>query len=676
MRNSFRRQVRKAIADPNLQSALDRNAERRTQARLQAFAELADSDELRRRAYQIRKLVLDDFVRYRDEFITQLQANGVQVHQAHDASAATQIVVDIARQHEENLIAKSKTMLSEEIHLNATLGKNGIRVVETDLGEYIVQLRGESPSHIITPAVHLRKEEVAETFLNHLNMPYSDKIEDMVATARSTLREVFQAAGIGISGVNFGVAENGVFCLVTNEGNGRMVSTLPPIHIALMGLERIVPTMEDLGILLQLLTRSATGQKITSYVSLIRRPRQDEDIDGPNERHLILVDNGRTAVNDTAFVESLYCIRCGACLNICPVFREIGGHAYQSVYPGPIGSVISPVLFGMKDYGHLAMASTLCGACRDACPVQIDLPKLLLRVRHEYRAAKWRSPLLRWAMSVYSWVMDSSGRLQRVQAMISRLTRLLSNRDGWMKKLPPPLSRWSRERDFPPFASKPFRQRFDSLCHLKDESLYAPTTQLDQRRSEDHSSASMDIIQVFKQELEAVDGEFIYCTLDQVGTVVAQKLEGLGVRTAMIVRDEVFPPGLIDNLLDAGLSLQEANLPHSIPAGDTRFAELDLVEVGITNAVAGIAETGTIVLSSGSGRSQLASLLPPVHVAVLSANTLFPSQREWFANNAAGLTARSSCVTLISGPSRTADIEMTLTVGVHGPGRLIVVCYQ
>jgi L-lactate dehydrogenase complex protein LldF len=676
MQNSFRRLVRKAIANPHLQSALDGNAERRMAAQSQVFDLLQDSDELRLRARRIRESVLNDHIRYCDEFSAQVAANGVHVHHAKDASAATQIVIDIVRQHDVNLIAKSKTMLSEEIDLNSTLHERGIRVVETDLGEFIVQLRGEAPSHIITPAVHLRKEDVAETFAEKLNMPYSDSVEDMVVAARHTLREVFQTAGIGISGVNFGVAENGVLCLVTNEGNGRMVSTLPPIYIALMGVERIVPTMEDLGVLLQLLTRSATGQKITSYVSLIHQPRQAEDIDGPNKCHLILVDNGRTAVIDTPFVESLCCIRCGACLNVCPVFREIGGHTYQSVYPGPIGSVISPVLFGMKDYGHLAMASTLCGACRDACPVKIDLPKLLLRVRHEYRAAKWRSPLLRWAMSVYSWVMDSPVRLQYVQAVVSRLTGLLAGRDGWLKKLPPPLSRWSRDRDFPPFASHPFRQRFYGLSHVADESVYVPTAKEDQHRAVAHPGESKDIIQVFQQELEALDGEFIHCTLEQVGTVVAQKIQDLGVRTVMIARDETFPPGFIQNLMDANISLQEVNLPRTINPDDTRFTDLDHVEVGVTTAVAGIAETGTIVLNSGSDRSQLASLLPPVHVAVLSANAIVSSQREWFADEAADLTARSSRVTLVSGPSRTADIEMTLTVGVHGPGRLIVVCYQ
>jgi L-lactate dehydrogenase complex protein LldF len=673
---SFPRLVRKAIADANLQSALDRNAEQRTHARLQALALLPDSEALRQRAHQIRAAVLDNLEQYRDDFIRQVEANGIQVHQAKDAEAASQSVVDIAQQHGANLVAKSKSMLSEEIELNAALSENGIGVVETDLGEYIIQLREEPPSHIITPAVHLRKEDVAETFAKQLNMPYSPRVEDLVAVARCTLREVFRTVEIGISGVNFGVVENGVLCLVTNEGNGRMVSTLPSVHIALMGIERIVPTMEDLSLMLQLLSRSATGQKLTSYVSLICQLRQEEDFEGPEERHLILVDNGRTAALKTPFMEALYCIRCGACLNACPVFREIGGHAYQSIYPGPIGSVISPVLFGMQAYGHLATASTLCGACRDACPVQIDLPKLLLRVRDEYRTTSRQSPILRWGMSIYSWVMESVGRLHFVQSILGRLSDLLSGRSGWFRILPPPISRWTKRRDFPSFSTKPFRERFDGLTNPGDEILDHQIPEIDRSPPEQKANISDDPIAVFEHEIQALGGEFFHCTSDQTGAIVVQKLQDLNVRNVLIAKNEPFPGGMIRSMQDAGVRLHDANLPHSNPDRSARLAELDPIEAGVTSAVAGIAETGTLIFASGDERSQLASLWPPIHLAVLPVQAIFPSQRRWFEQCAADWMGRSSCLTLISGPSRTADIEMTLTIGVHGPGKLIVVCYS
>ncbi len=266
-------------------------------------------------------------------------------------------------------------MVTEEIGLNHALEEAGHRVVETDLGEYIIQLRGERPSHIITPAVHMRRHEVGELFAEKLGIPYTEDIPTLTDTARKVLREVFLNADVGVSGVNFGVAETGTLSIVTNEGNGRMVTTLPPIHIAVMGMERLVRNLDDLALMLSLLPRSATTQKISVYTQLIHSPEKNQ------QKHLILVDNGRSRLLNSHLQEILYCIRCGACLNACPVFREIGGHAYLGAdgeiapYPGPIGSVVSPGLLG-KNYVHLAQASSLCGACKDACPVDIDLPKL------------------------------------------------------------------------------------------------------------------------------------------------------------------------------------------------------------------------------------------------------------------------------------------------------------
>ncbi|HLF37433.1 MAG TPA: lactate utilization protein B, partial [Anaerolineales bacterium] len=378
---AFRQRARRAIADPQLQRLLDQNADARQRARMEALQELPEASDLRQRARSIRQQVVFGLEAYLEQFGSRLADNGVQLRRAADAAEANRLILEIVRSHKANLVAKSKSMLTEELGLNAALEAAGVRAIETDLGEYVVQLRGEKPAHIMTPALHLSTEQVAETFRTQLGAGLSDDAEQINAEVRSRLREVFLTAPVGITGVNFGVAETGTLCLVTNEGNGRMVATLPPVHIAVMGIERLVPTLDDLAVMLRLLPRFATGQSISSYVSLIHGPRRPGDPEGPAERYLVLVDNGRSRVAETAAAEALLCIRCGSCLNACPIFREAGGHAYDSVYSGPIGSVLSPALFGLEKYGHLAQASTLCGACMEACPVGIDIPGLLLDVR-------------------------------------------------------------------------------------------------------------------------------------------------------------------------------------------------------------------------------------------------------------------------------------------------------
>src|ERR1041385_4672425 len=384
----FRARIRTALANPSLQSALDANAERRVNARIHALASLPNWQEKRQQAHAIRAEVIDHLDEYLDQFTRKATENGIIVHRAKDAGEAIGIILkitesNVSRHWVKNddssrrtpiLVAKSKSMVTEEIHLNHALEAEGMRVVETDLGEYIVQLRNERPAHIITPAVHLRRSDVAQLFHEKLGIPYTEDIPTLTNTARKVLREVFLTADVGISGVNFGVAETGTICVVSNEGNARMVTTLPPIHIALMGMERLVRSLDDLALMLSLLPRSATAQKLSVYTQLLHSPFTGQ------QRHLIILDNGRSQIRNSPLKESLYCIRCGSCLNACPVFREIGGHAYNSTYSGPIGSVISAG-FGGSDFIPLAQASSLCGACKEACPVDIDLPKLLTRVR-------------------------------------------------------------------------------------------------------------------------------------------------------------------------------------------------------------------------------------------------------------------------------------------------------
>lgn len=675
MRNRFRHRIRNAIADPNLQVALDHNAERRMAAWNETFASLPDVEDLRRRAREVRQHTLDNLDHYLERFTQRLVENGIRVHRAADAAEACRLAVAITQASGATLVAKSKSITTEEIDLNHALQQGGIRVVETDLGEFIVQLRGEAPAHIITPAVHLLREDVAATFERELGMPYSTDVEDMNAAAKKVLREVFLTAQVGISGVNFGVVETGTLCLVTNEGNGRMVTTLPPIHIAIMGVERLVPSLDDLALMLQLLPRSATGQKTTSYVTLIQNPRQEGEPDGSDERHVILLDNGRLAMANSPLAESLLCIRCGACLNVCPVFREIGGHAYGSVYPGPIGSVVSPGLFGLSDFGHLAKASTLCGACKEVCPVGIDFPTMLLRVRDAY-SNNTPQPLAMWlAMSLYAWLMVSPLRYRLAQRLGAWGSRLLPKQAGWVRTLPPPLSAWTSSRYFPSFAFQPFLARKQRLNY---DAKPTPTPQRRKRETEQLTEKSQpeDVVDRFSRELEDIGGTIVRCEEGVAPDKVAAYLREFGI-TKLIAWGEQQPAlnAVIHHLRDKGFEILDPCLPRgSGPERDRRMVDLGRAEAGLTGAIAGVAETGTLVVPAGRNQSQLASLLPPVHLVLLPASVIHQTMTDWLREGGEEAIAGASSLNLISGPSRTADIEMTLTIGVHGPGQVIVFC--
>jgi len=507
MRRQFLKKAHKALANPTLQKALDQNAERRESGRVRAFSTLPNAENILKEAAQIRRKTIDNLEEYLAQFIKRAQENGIRVHGPFNAHAAALTAAEIAKEHNAHLIVKSKSMVSEEIELNKKLEAVGMNVVETDLGEFIVQLRGEAPGHIITPAIHLLREDVAKTFSSELNVPHSTDVAEMTETARRVMRKDFLTAEVGISGVNFGVAETGTVCLVTNEGNGRMVSTIPPVHIALMGVERLVPSLENLAVLLQVLPRSATGQNLTSYVSFIQRPRAGDEPDGAEERHLILVDNGRLAMHRSQFQDALLCLRCGACLNACPVFREIGGHTYGSAYPGPIGSLVSPGLFGIKEYGHLSKASTLCGACTEVCPAGIDFTKMLLRTRGEYVRSAPQPAWLRAGMPLFTWMMASPGRYRQVQSLAAFFLRFLPNRGGWFYRLPPPLSGWTRSRDFPPLAAEPFHARFPRLKSTGNGPYKVGEKHQETQTQEDEPLQGGLVVR-FQEELERVGTMF------------------------------------------------------------------------------------------------------------------------------------------------------------------------
>lgn len=455
----FYARARQAIADPDLQVALDRATGRMVVARRQALALIPDGEAARDHARRIRAHTIANLGRYLDEFVAAATAAGVHVHVAGDAATATRIVVDLATRHGVQRVVKGKSMVSEEILLNDALGAAGIRVVETDLGEYVIQLDRDVPSHIIAPIIHKTKEQVADTFRRELGATEADvaDIPEMTAFARRMLRAEFLAADMGISGVNFAVAESGSLCLVENEGNGRLSTTVPRLHVALMGIERIVPTAQDLAVMLRVLARSATGQPLTVYTNVVTGPRRADDPDGPSNLHVVIVDNGRTRMLGTELEEILYCIRCGACLNACPVYQEIGGHAYGSVYPGPVGAVYTPGAFGLDPWADLPQASSLCGACREACPVRIDIPRMLLALRAQAEAGGYTPRWVGAGLRIFRLFATHPRLFRLASATARRLTHWIA--PGGFDRLPGPLAGWTRHRHFPAMARETFTAR-------------------------------------------------------------------------------------------------------------------------------------------------------------------------------------------------------------------------
>jgi L-lactate dehydrogenase complex protein LldF len=656
----FKEKIHEKVSDNALQIALDNNAERRVKGRITAFASIPDWRERRQRAHRIRADVIEHLDEYLEKFTAKVQENGFTVHRVSTGNEAAQLILGMARERNATLLAKSKSMVSEEINLNHVLEAAGIRAVETDLGEYIVQLRGERPAHIITPAVHLRRHEVGQLFTEKLGIPYTEDIPTLTATARGVMREIFLRADIGLSGVNFGVAETGTLAVVTNEGNGRMCTTLPPVHVALMGMERLLPTLDDLALFLSLLPRSATGQKLSVYTQLIHGPEAPSESfrSSRQEKHLIILDNGRSKLRASPLRETLYCIRCGACLNACPIFREIGGHAYLGAdgsiapYPGPIGSVVSPGLFGLNQFGHLAQASTLCGACKDACPVDIDLPGMLSRIRAGL------GPDRKAEGVGVPGPVKAGLRGFRLAATLPGLFGFGQRVLGWMASILPTYFRipaftgWGFSKDFPR-PVKPFSARWKNINpQLKADVV--PLENLPVESSGLEIPVSQKHLQIqFMEELSVLGGQVSLVQPQDVASKIVSFLKAHEVDRIQ-AWDEI--PGLEQaRLTEAGVRVERNADP--------------VIRAGLTAALVGIADTGTLVIPSLKGQPLTASLLPEIHIVVLPISRLKSSLPEALSLPE---VKESPTTVLITGPSRTADIEMTLTIGVHGPKELHV----
>ncbi|HZN14563.1 MAG TPA: LutB/LldF family L-lactate oxidation iron-sulfur protein [Acidimicrobiales bacterium] len=437
---AFKARAHGALNDDHLRGALRTATDVLGMMRPVSLQDLADPDAVRDTARTIRKRMVADLPRVLDRFVENVDAVGGTVFRAANGDAAVAYIVGIAQQRGARVVAKGKSMASEEIHLNAGLEAAGVTVVETDLGEFIIQLAGETPSHIIAPAIHKTRYDVAELFTadaaarGETGAPVAPDIPAEFAYARSRLREAFLEADIGVTGVNFAVAETGSICLVENEGNGRMCTTLPRVHIAVMGMERIVETWDELDVMLNVLARSATGQPLSVYTNILTGPRRVDDVDGPEELHVVILDNGRSAIRGTKFEDVLDCIRCGACLNVCPVYRNVGGHAYNAVYSGPIGAVLTPLLRpDDPEARELSQASSLCGACWEACPVRIPLHEMLLDLRAR-DAPGDGGATRRIGFSLWSWLWSTRAGFVATK-VASRVGRRVGRRarraPGW-----------------------------------------------------------------------------------------------------------------------------------------------------------------------------------------------------------------------------------------------------
>jgi len=466
---TFYERVDKAIGNPMLQEAVLNATTRMSSGRLAAIAAFPEMDAVRDHARAIRAHTIARLDHYLREFEANVQRRGGHVHWAATSEEAVAIVAGIASQHGVKTVVKGKSMVSEEIDLNAGLALAGIDVLETDLGEFIVQLADDHPSHIVMPIIHKSRQEVATLFRQKLDATDEDlsDVPRMTQLARRVLRKGFLQADMGVSGGNFGVAATGSVCITTNEGNGRLTTSLPRVHVALMGIERIVPTLDDLGVMLQVLGRSATGQKLTVYSNVMSGPRRqdhgsgDAESDGPEHFHVVLVDNGRSKLVGSELAEILYCIRCGACLNSCPVYQQVGGHAYGSIYPGPVGAVLMPALQGLHKWRDLPQASTLCGACREVCPVRIDIPRMLLELRDKTTEIGLTPTWVTFGLTVFRQIATRPALFRRAQALASWMTRRLAT-DGWIRWLPGHMARWTKKRDFPAFAPKTFQRQWEA----------------------------------------------------------------------------------------------------------------------------------------------------------------------------------------------------------------------
>jgi L-lactate dehydrogenase complex protein LldF len=688
---SFPAAAKRSLADTQLRANLARATTTIRDKRAQVVGELPDWEELRAAGAAIKDealLGLDAQLERLEESVT---AAGGHVHWARDGEEACRIVAEIARSHGLRELVKVKSIASDEIKLNEGLAAAGVRALETDLAELIIQLGHDSQSHILVPAIHKNRAEIRDLFRRELDLPdLPDDPPALAEAARLHLRSKFLAARMGLSGANFAIAETGTVCVVESEGNGRMCTTLPEVLVTLMGVEKVVPAWRDMEVFLQLLPRSSTGERMNPYTSFWSGVSQG---DGPREFHLVLLDNGRTAaLADEVGRQALRCIRCSACLNVCPVYTRVGGHAYESVYPGPIGAILTPQLKGMEAAGSLPYASSLCGACADVCPVNIEIPRLLthLRTRERDEASSLDPELL--SMKGLYEVFKSRRRYERAQKLARAAARPLVRR-GRITRAPGPLAGWTSSRDLPAPAKESFREwwrrtrgdaasaappvpvppapprperraaapddagpsaRAAVLARIRAAVAAAEPADEHPRdyRTEDTRSREQIValfaerVAEYRATVARTDGDGVAALVGQI--CAGHGVERLGVAPAL---PNAWRPGGVELVEDEQLSA----------------AQLDRLGGALTGCAVAIAETGSFVLDGGPGQGRRAlSLVPDLHVCVVREEQVVGLVPEAVARLEQPVR-EGRPLTFVSGPSATSDIELDRVEGVHGP---------
>jgi iron-sulfur cluster protein len=688
---SFPAAARQSLADTQLRANLTRATTTIRDKRARVVGELPDWEELRAAgaAAKDRALLrLDDELERLEESVTRA---GGQVHWAADGAEACAIVAGIARSHGLRELVKVKSIASDEIKLNEALGAEGIAAIETDLAELIIQLGDDEQSHILVPAIHKNRAEIRDLFRRELDLPdLTDDPPALTEAARLHLRSKFLHARMGLSGANFAVAETGTVCVVESEGNGRMCTTLPEVLVTLMGVEKVVPAWRDMDAFLQLLPRSSTGERMNPYTSFWSGVREG---DGPSEFHLVLLDNGRTrALADALGRQALRCIRCSACLNVCPVYARVGGHAYESVYPGPIGAILTPQLKGVDEAGSLPYASSLCGACAQVCPVGIEIPRLLthLRARERDEASRLDPELL--SMKGLYGVFSSRERYERAQRLARAAVRPLVRR-GRIPRAPGPLSGWTSTRDLPAPAKESFRDwwrrtRGDGAPHRPVPAPAAPARPA--ARGEDAGAGGRSArdrvlarIRAAVSGAEAIgEGPRAYRTedsrsRDEIVALFAERVaeyrasvhraDGEGAVAALAARVCAehgatrlgVAPGVPREWRPDGVELVE---DEALSA-----AALDTLDGALTGCAVAIAETGSFVLDGGPGQGRRAlSLVPDLHICVVREDQVVGLVPEAVSRLERSVR-EGRPLTFVSGPSATSDIELNRVEGVHGP---------
>jgi L-lactate dehydrogenase complex protein LldF len=691
---SFPEAARRSLADTQLRANLARATTTIRDKRARVVEELPDWDELRAAGAQAKDRALFGLDTELERLEVSVSAAGGQVHWARDGAEACEIIAGIARSHGFRELVKVKSIASDEIKLNDALAEVGVSAVETDLAELIIQLGHDLQSHILVPAIHKNRAEIRDLFRSELQLPdLSDEPAALTEAARLHLRSKFLSARMGVSGANFAVAETGTVCVVESEGNGRMCTTLPEVLVTLMGVEKVVPAWRDMEVFLQLLPRSSTGERMNPYTSLWSGVRED---DGPREFHLVLLDNGRTrALADEVGRQALRCIRCSACLNVCPVYARVGGHAYESVYPGPIGAILTPQLKGVEQAGSLPYASSLCGACADVCPVNIEIPRLLTHLRAREREEAARLDPERLSMKGLYRVFSSRERYERAQRLARAASRPLV-RGGRIPRAPGPLAGWTTSRDLPVPPSETFRAwwhrthgaaassreagrppavapapaapwvrpappypagepaRDAILVRIRDAIAGAapPAAEPPAYRVEDSRSRD-EIVTVFAERVA-----------EYRATVHRVADAEVAARAASICADQGAARLGVPADLPAEWRPREVEL---VEDQDLSATELDELDGAMTGCAVAIAETGTFVLDGGAGQGRRAlSLVPDLHVCVVRAEQVAGLVPEAIGQLEAAVR-QGRPLTFVSGPSATSDIELNRVEGVHGP---------